>query len=140
MNTPSIPRLQVKSVCKSFPGVRALHNVNLHVNGGEVLSVVGENGAGKSTLMKILAGVQPADSGEYLIDDESVNFQNVRDAMNRGIALIHQELNLASNLDLASNIFLGREPNQKGIIRQAEQARVFPGRRFDLRVEATQTR
>ena len=60
------------------------------------------------------------DSGEYLIDDESVNFQNVRDAMNRGIALIHQELNLASNLDLASNIFLGREPNQKGIIHESE--------------------
>ena len=98
----------------------ALREVSLSLKKGEVLSLIGENGAGKSTLMKILAGVQPADSGEYLIDDESVNFQNVRDAMNRGIALIHQELNLASNLDLASNIFLGREPNPKGIIHESE--------------------
>ena len=112
--------LQVNGLTKSFPGVLALREVSLSLKKGEVLSLIGENGAGKSTLMKILAGVQPADSGEYLIDDESVNFQNVRDAMNRGIALIHQELNLASNLDLASNIFLGREPNQKGIIRESE--------------------
>ena len=112
--------LQVNGLTKSFPGVLALREVSLSLKKGEVLSLIGENGAGKSTLMKILAGVQPADSGEYLIDDESVNFQNVRDAMNRGIALIHQELNLASNLDLASNIFLGREPNQKGIIHESE--------------------
>ena len=64
--------------------------------------------------MKILAGVQPADSGEYLIESEPVRFQNVRDAMAAGVALIHQELNLAANLDLAANIFLGREPNQFG--------------------------
>jgi ribose transport system ATP-binding protein len=64
--------------------------------------------------MKILAGVQPADSGEYLIDSEPVRFQNVRDAMAAGVALIHQELNLAANLDLAANIYLGREPNQFG--------------------------
>ena len=81
---------------------------------GEVLALIGENGAGKSTLMKILAGVQPADSGEYLIESEPVRFQNVRDAMAAGVALIHQELNLAANLDLAANIFLGREPNQFG--------------------------
>ena len=85
---------------------------------GEVLSLIGENGAGKSTLMKILAGVQPADSGDYLIDGKKVDFKNVREAMNHGIALIHQELNLASNLDLASNIFLGREPCWKGLINQ----------------------
>jgi len=112
--------LQVNGLTKSFPGVLALREVSLSLKKGEVLSLIGENGAGKSTLMKILAGVQPADSGEYLIDGKSVNFQNVRDAMNSGIALIHQELNLASNLDLASNIFLGREPNQKGIIHESE--------------------
>ena len=102
--------LEVRDLKKSFPGVLALKGVSLTLGKGEVLSLIGENGAGKSTLMKILAGVQPADSGDYLIDGKKVDFKNVREAMNHGIALIHQELNLASNLDLASNIFLGREP------------------------------
>ena len=108
------PLLKVRGLCKQFPGVRALHEVTLELHQGEVLALIGENGAGKSTLMKILAGVQPADSGEYLIESEPVRFQNVRDAMAAGVALIHQELNLAANLDLAANIFLGREPNQFG--------------------------
>lgn len=108
------PLLEVHRLCKQFPGVRALHEVALELHQGEVLALIGENGAGKSTLMKILAGVQPADSGEYLIESEPVRFQNVRDAMAAGVALIHQELNLAANLDLAANIFLGREPNQFG--------------------------
>jgi len=112
------PLLAVRGLTKSFPGVLALHGVSLHLHKGEVLSLIGENGAGKSTLMKILAGVQPADNGDYLIDGEPVSLQNVRDAMERGIALIHQELNLAANLDLAANIFLGREPNKKGIIQE----------------------
>ena len=112
------PLLAVRGLTKSFPGVLALHGVSLHLHKGEVLSLIGENGAGKSTLMKILAGVQPPDNGDYLIDGEPVSIQNVRDAMERGIALIHQELNLAANLDLAANIFLGREPNKKGIIQE----------------------
>lgn len=110
--------LEVRDLKKSFPGVLALKGVSLTLGKGEVLSLIGENGAGKSTLMKILAGVQPADSGDYLIDGKKVDFKNVREAMNYGIALIHQELNLASNLDLASNIFLGREPCWKGLINQ----------------------
>jgi ribose transport system ATP-binding protein len=110
--------LEVRDLKKSFPGVLALKGVSLTLGKGEVLSLIGENGAGKSTLMKILAGVQPADSGDYLIDGKKVDFKNVREAMNHGIALIHQELNLASNLDLASNIFLGREPCWKGLINQ----------------------
>lgn len=100
--------------------MRALRGVSLSLKEGEVLSLIGENGAGKSTLMKILAGMQAADSGEYLIDGEPVSFRNVREALNHGIALIHQELNLATNLDLAANIFLGREPNRKGFIREAD--------------------
>jgi len=120
MSVDSSPLLEVKGLTKSFPGVLALRGVSLHLKKGEVLSLIGENGAGKSTLMKILAGVQPADDGDYLIDGEPVSLQNVRDAMERGIALIHQELNLASNLDLAANIFLGREPNKKGIIQEKE--------------------
>ncbi|MGB0585154.1 MAG: sugar ABC transporter ATP-binding protein [Limisphaerales bacterium] len=114
MTEARTPLLEVRGLCKQFPGVRALHEVALELHQGEVLALIGENGAGKSTLMKILAGVQPADSGEYLIESEPVRFQNVRDAMAAGVALIHQELNLAANLDLAANIFLGREPNQFG--------------------------
>lgn len=101
--------LEVRGITKAFPGVRALRGVNLHVRRGEVLAVIGENGAGKSTLMKIMAGVQRPDSGEVLVDGKSVSLEKVSDALELGIALIHQELNLAGNLDAAANIFLGRE-------------------------------
>ena len=110
------PLLEVRGLCKQFPGVRALHKVSLQLHQGEVLALIGENGAGKSTLMKILAGVHAADSGEYHIDDNPVAFQNVRNALAAGVALIHQELNLAANLDLAANIFLGREPSRFGFV------------------------
>mgnify|MGYP001252949499 CR=1 FL=1 len=108
--------LEVHSLGKSFPGVQALQKVSLSLDVGEVLSVIGENGAGKSTLMKILAGVQSPDEGEIWIDGSQVEFANVRAAQNLGIALIHQELNLASNLSVGANIFLGREPLRAGLI------------------------
>jgi len=117
---PVAPLLEVRGLGKRFPGVRALHNVDLTLARGEVLAVIGENGAGKSTLMKILAGVQPADIGEIFIDGQPVRFQSVREALTHGVALIHQELNLAANLDLAANIFLGREPHQFSFINQAK--------------------
>ncbi|MEZ6126631.1 MAG: sugar ABC transporter ATP-binding protein [Planctomycetaceae bacterium] len=116
MTTSAAPRLEVRSICKSFPGVRALHLVSLHVKAGELLSVVGENGAGKSTMMKILAGVQAQDSGQVLVNGTEVKFRNVSDALSSGIALIHQELNLADNLEVGANIFLGREPLTGGLI------------------------
>jgi len=111
--------LEVRSIGKSFPGVRALNNINLQLKKGEVLAVLGENGAGKSTLMKILAGVQPADEGEILIDGGVVEIACVQDALNQGIALIHQELNMATNLSVGANIFLGREPQKWGLIDEA---------------------
>lgn len=110
------PILEVQELCKRFPGVRALHQVNFDVMPGEVLALVGENGAGKSTLMKILAGVQPPDEGQILIDGNPVSLANVNQAMDQGIALIHQELNLAGNLSVAANIYLGREPKRFGLI------------------------
>ncbi len=110
------PRLEVRQVSKRFTGVRALHNVDLAVRQGEVLSVVGENGAGKSTLMKILAGIQVADSGSVFVEARQVRIASVTDATDHGIALIHQELNLADNLQVGDNIFLGREPRRFGII------------------------
>jgi len=110
------PLVEVREISKRFPGVRALNRVSLAVAPGEVLALIGENGAGKSTLLKILAGVQPPDSGEILVDGEAVRFRGVEDALAVGIALIHQELNLADNLDLAGNIFLGREPVRAGLL------------------------
>ncbi len=111
--------LEVRGIGKSFPGVRALNNVNLQLKGGEVLALLGENGAGKSTLMKILAGVQPADEGHILLDGEPVEIKGVQDALDHGIALIHQELNMATNLSVGANIFLGREPQKRGLIDEA---------------------
>ncbi len=111
-----IPRLEVRDITKSFPGVKALKGVSLCVMPGEVLSVVGENGAGKSTLMKILAGVQSQDTGRILVDGKEKHFRSVSDAMGNGIAIIHQELNLADNLEIGANIFLGREPRTFGLI------------------------
>ena len=115
--------LEVRSIEKRFAGVHALRGVSLSIAAGEVLAVVGENGAGKSTLMKILAGVQGPDAGEILVDGQAVTLDSCRTAMQHGIVLIHQELNLASNLDVAANIFLGREPLRWGLIdrRQIER-------------------
>lgn len=110
------PLLEVRSVTKRFAGVCALHDVSLTIGHGEVHAVIGENGAGKSTLMKILAGVQPPDSGDILLDGKTVDIDSVHTALNLGISLIHQELNLADNLDVGANIFLGREPTKMGMI------------------------
>ncbi len=112
-------RLHAQAISKRFPGVVALDNVSLEVFPGEVLAVVGENGAGKSTLMKILAGVQSPDLGQLFLEGTPVRFQSVEDALDAGVALIHQELNLSDNLDIAANIFLGREPNRLGWIDRA---------------------
>ncbi len=122
------PLLEVRKLIKSFPGVRALKGVSLSLGRGELLAVIGENGAGKSTLMKILAGVQRPDSGEIALDGTTVELRNVHDSLRAGIALIHQELNLADNLDVAANIFLGREPLKGGLIdtaRMRREARQF---------------
>ena len=110
------PLLKVSAVGKQFPGVRALHNVDLTLNQGEVLSLVGENGAGKSTMMKILAGVHTPDDGVIELDGIPVEITAVREAQKHGIALIHQELNLSDNLDIAANIFLGNEPHKYGVL------------------------
>jgi ribose transport system ATP-binding protein len=101
--------LSMRGITKRFPGVVALSEVSLSLHRGEVLALMGENGAGKSTLMKILGGAQPPDEGEIQLDGQNVVLQNIADAKRRGIALIHQELMLAPNIDIAGNIFLGNE-------------------------------
>ena len=111
------PVLQMRGVEKRFGGVRALKGVDFEVKAGEVVALAGENGAGKSTLMKILGGVHQPDAGEILIDGEPVAIHSVSDATRYGISFIHQELNVLDNLDVAANVFLGREPLRGGLLR-----------------------
>jgi ribose transport system ATP-binding protein len=104
----------MEGISKSFPGVKALDKVNLMVNKGEVLGLVGENGAGKSTLMKILSGVYRADEGEIFIEGQKVEIDSVAKAHELGISIIMQELNMCGHLSVADNIFIGRAP-KKGL-------------------------
>src|SRR5262245_56442646 len=113
---PEQPLLEVRGLRKRFPGVLALDGVGLSARAGEVLAVVGENGAGKSTLMKILAGVYTPDDGEILLDGRPLHLTGVRDALARGIVLIHQELSLAEPLGVAANLFVGRERLRGGVL------------------------
>jgi ribose transport system ATP-binding protein len=117
MSVGTSPLLIARHISKSFPGIKALDDVQLDLQAGEVLCVVGENGAGKSTLMKILGGVYTPDAGEISLDGRSVRLGTVQEAQRAGITLIHQELNLAQSLDVAGNIFLGREPTRGGPLR-----------------------
>jgi ribose transport system ATP-binding protein len=111
------PLLEMRGISKRFPGVIALDNVSLQIGRGEVVAVCGENGAGKSTLMKILGGVYQPDAGEIFLEGQPIKISDVNDSMKHGIAFIHQELNVLGNLDVAANVFLGREPkNAFGLI------------------------
>lgn len=111
--------VEARSVTKRFPGVLALDKVNLRIVAGKVNALLGENGAGKSTLMNILSGVYPEYEGEVLVEGEVQHFQSVHDAQEKGIAIIHQELNLIPYMNIAENIFLGNEPlNTLGLIDQ----------------------
>jgi ribose transport system ATP-binding protein len=102
--------LELHDITKTFPGVKALDQVNFDIRAGEVHALLGENGAGKSTLMKILAGKHQADSGRLLLKGQEVTLHNPLDAKAKGIILIHQELSLVPGLTVAENIFLGSLP------------------------------
>ena len=106
------PLISVSRLSKSFPGVRALHEVQFELVSGEVHALMGENGAGKSTLMKILAGVYTRTSGEMLVEGQAVDFSSPREAQALGIGIIHQELQLMNHLTVAQNMFIGREPRK----------------------------
>ncbi|MGN6369272.1 MAG: sugar ABC transporter ATP-binding protein [Phycisphaerae bacterium] len=106
------PLLQLSGICKRFPGVIALDDVNFSIHPAEVVALIGENGAGKSTLMKIIGGVYQPDAGEIRIDNKPVSIRSVADAVALRIGFVHQELNNVDNLDVGANIFLGREPRK----------------------------
>ncbi len=104
--------LKMEGISKGFPGVQALSNVQLELKEGEVVGLVGENGAGKSTLMKILTGIYQKDAGKVLYQGKEIQLSNTKEAQEMGISIIHQELNLAQDLTVAQNIFIGREPRK----------------------------
>ena len=116
-NTAQTPVLEVRNVSKRFGGVKALDNVSMEVQRGEIKGLVGDNGAGKSTLIKIISGVYPPDSGEILINGESVHFSSPRDGREYGIETVYQNLALSENLDVPSNFFLGRELVLGGLLK-----------------------
>ena len=105
-------KLELKGICKSFPGVKALDNVQLSVRPGTVHALMGENGAGKSTLMKCLFGIYKMDAGEIYLDGEKIEVKDPDDAMNKGIAMVHQELQPVLARSVGENLFLGRFPTK----------------------------
>lgn len=108
--------LQMNNICKEFPGVKALDNVSLTVKRGTVHALMGENGAGKSTLMKCLFGMYSKDSGSIFLEGKEINFKNSKDALENGVAMVHQELNQALKRNVMDNIWLGRYPKKGGIM------------------------
>ncbi|AKN30847.1 sugar ABC transporter ATP-binding protein [Clostridium carboxidivorans P7] len=108
--------LEMKDISKSFPGVKALSNVNFQLKKGEIHTLMGENGAGKSTLIKVLTGVYEIDEGTIILNGEEIKITSTKDAQERGISTVYQEINLCSNLSVAENIYIGREPKKRGSI------------------------
>ena len=108
--------LKMENITKSFPGVKALDNVSLEVKRGTVHALMGENGAGKSTLMKCLFGIYSKDSGSIFLDGKEINFKNSREALDNGVAMVHQELNQALKRSVMDNLWLGRYPKIGGIV------------------------
>ncbi|NDL67502.1 xylose ABC transporter ATP-binding protein [Anaerotalea alkaliphila] len=114
--------LEMKDICKVFPGVKALDQVSIQVGRGEIHAICGENGAGKSTLIKVLSGVYPAGTydGEIVVDGKTQSFEGIEDAEKQGIICIHQELALVPELSVGENIFLGNQPNRLGVVKWDE--------------------
>jgi simple sugar transport system ATP-binding protein len=102
--------LELKNITKSYGPIQSLRGVNLTLNAGEVLGLVGDNGAGKSTLMKVVSGAVVPDSGEYLLESTPMHFRSPQEARGQRIEMVYQDLSLCDTMDVAKNLFLGREP------------------------------
>jgi methyl-galactoside transport system ATP-binding protein len=110
--------LQMTEISKTFPGVKALDKVSLTVHRGTVHALMGENGAGKSTLMKCLFGMYVKDGGHIYLEGKEINFKNSREALDNGVAMVHQELNQALKRNVMDNIWLGRYPTIAGFVNE----------------------
>ncbi len=108
-----LPTLSCKNLTKRFGGLIAVNQVSIDIYPGEVVCIVGDNGAGKSTLVSMISGVYPPDEGKIIVENREVSFSSPKEARNIGIETIYQDLALATNLNAADNIFLGREPVKK---------------------------
>ena len=117
--------LRMEGICKSFPGVKALDGARLVVHSGTVHALMGENGAGKSTLMKCLFGIYKKDAGRIVLGGDEVDFQNAKDALEHGVAMVHQELNQALKLSVMDNIFLGRIPKIASFLPFTSEKRLY---------------
>lgn len=126
----------MKNICKSFPGVKALDNVDFELRSGEVLALLRENGAGKSTLMKVLSGVYTRDTGSLEIFGKEYGDLTPKQAQHAGVAIIHQELNMCRHLTVTENMFLGREKQGKLALdnsaMEAEAKRILDDLKIDL--------
>lgn len=128
--------VSMKNICKSFPGVKALDQVNFELRSGEVMALLGENGAGKSTLMKVLSGVYTRDEGSLEIFGKEYGHLTPKQAQQAGVAIIHQELNMCKHLTVTENMFLGREKQGRGALdnksMEAEAKRILEDLKIDL--------
>lgn len=142
MPYPAEQLLKVRGLSKSFLGIKALDNIHFDLNRGEVHAIMGENGAGKSTFMKILIGLLKADSGSISLNSEQIEHMDVYSIMQKGIAMIHQEILMIPELTVAQNIYLGRESkrafllDEKAIIQQAEELLSSMGLDIQVRTKA----
>ena len=133
------PSLTMTGIGKSFPGVRALNNVDFKLRRGEIHALMGENGAGKSTLVKVLTGVYLMDEGSVKLDGHPVVIRSTQDAQKNGISTVYQEVNLCWNLTVAENLFLGREPRSMGLIDWGQMNRKAAELLHELNISADPT-
>lgn len=135
--TASEPLLNMRGICKAFPGVKALNHVDFEVRPGEVHALMGENGAGKSTLIKVLTGVHQPDAGTIELQGKAITPQAPSEAEAAGISTVYQEVHLIGNLSVAENVMLGRQPTHAGLLSWKETTRRARAalQRIDLEVE-----
>ncbi len=141
MSDSNDDRVLMKGICKSFPGVQALEDVDFTLRRGEIHALVGENGAGKSTLIKILTGVEQPDKGTITVNQQTISIRSPQHAQELGISTVYQEVNLCPNLTVAENILIGREPMKWGSIdwraMNARAREILQG--LDIKIDVTQT-
>jgi len=134
------PLIRMRDIYKKFGGVQALENVDFDLGYHEIVGLVGDNGAGKSTLIEILSGVYRYDRGEIFLEGEKVDIRTPRDAKELGIETVHQDLGLVDNLNVAKNMFLGKEPTKFGLLNKRYMERESQRILGELRIEISSVR